>query len=147
MTKQALFDNYKNPLYFLLKGLFEVIPQQYLSIFTEEELSILLEGEQSTFINSPNNIQCRNRYYWLERAYCLHERIFRSPPCCWILLENCSIVGLQTAVITSFLCNRLYISSGSNNQQWLILRYWGFLTWKDRMGEIYPSVCHLFLSQ
>lgn len=46
ILKQTLYDNYKNSLYFLLQGLFEVIPQDYFSIFTEAELTRILEGEK-----------------------------------------------------------------------------------------------------
>ena len=52
MLKHILFDNYKNEFYFLLKGIFEVIPQIYFSIFTESELATIIEGEKGiVFLN------------------------------------------------------------------------------------------------
>ena len=45
MIKHVLYDDYRNSLSFLLKGLFEVIPQEYLAIFSEQELKLILEGE------------------------------------------------------------------------------------------------------
>lgn len=51
MIKHYLFDNYKNSLYYLLNGIFEVIPQEYFSIFTESELKTVLEGEKKIDVN------------------------------------------------------------------------------------------------
>ena len=34
----------------MLVGVFEVIPQEFLSIFTEDELTTMLEGEKSAFL-------------------------------------------------------------------------------------------------
>lgn len=45
MLKHAVFDNYRNSFYFILKGIFEVIPQCFFSVFTESELKTVLEGE------------------------------------------------------------------------------------------------------
>lgn len=47
MTKHYLYDNYRNSLYYLLNGIFEVIPQDYFAIFTESELQQILEGEKT----------------------------------------------------------------------------------------------------
>lgn len=48
MMKHYLYDNYRNTLFFLLEGIFEVIPQEFFCIFSEEELAKVLEGEKST---------------------------------------------------------------------------------------------------
>lgn len=45
MLKHAVYDNYRNSFYFILKGIFEVIPQFFFSVFTESELRTVLEGE------------------------------------------------------------------------------------------------------
>ena len=47
MMKHYLYDNYRNTLFFLLEGIFEVIPQEFFCIFSEEELTKVLEGEKS----------------------------------------------------------------------------------------------------
>ena len=57
ILKQTLYDNYKNSLYFLLQGLFEVIPQDYFSIFTEAELTTILEGEKRDFFKGVSFIR------------------------------------------------------------------------------------------
>ena len=49
MLKHAVFDNYRNSFYFILKGIFEVIPQFFFSVFTESELRTVLEGETGSF--------------------------------------------------------------------------------------------------
>lgn len=46
LLRHYLFEDYRNTLSFLLDGLFEVIPQELFSIFTEEELAQVLEGEK-----------------------------------------------------------------------------------------------------
>lgn len=49
MLKHTAFDNYRNSFYFILKGIFEVIPQIFFSVFTESELKTVLEGETGKF--------------------------------------------------------------------------------------------------
>ena len=46
LLRHYLFEDYRNTLSVLLDGLFEVIPQELFSIFTEEELTQVLEGEK-----------------------------------------------------------------------------------------------------
>lgn len=46
LLRHYLFEDYRNTLSFLLDGLFEVIPQELFSVFTEEELAQVLEGEK-----------------------------------------------------------------------------------------------------
>ena len=57
MLKHAVFDNYRNSFYFILKGIFEVIPQFFFSVFTESELKTVLEGETGS-LKGNKSIDC-----------------------------------------------------------------------------------------